>query len=52
MVCLMSAGEVVRLTKMGSYRMEAAAGAVLLLLALALAAFWACDRMGRGDAGA
>ncbi len=35
---------------MGSYRMEAAAGAALLLLALALAAFWACDRMGRRDA--
>ena len=35
---------------MGSYRMEAAAGAALLLLALALAAFWACDRMGRRHA--
>ena len=35
---------------MGSYRIEAAAGAALLLLALALAAFWICDRMGRRHA--
>lgn len=35
---------------MGAYRMEAAAGAALLLLALSLIAFWLCDRWGRGDA--
>jgi thiamine transport system permease protein len=35
---------------MGAYRMEAAAGAALLLLALSFAAFWICDRGGRGDA--
>ncbi|MEM6940876.1 MAG: thiamine/thiamine pyrophosphate ABC transporter permease ThiP [Pseudomonadota bacterium] len=32
---------------MGAYRMEAAAGAALLLLMMALAIFWACDRGGR-----
>jgi len=32
---------------MGAYRMEAAAGAALILLALALGIFWACDRGGR-----
>jgi thiamine transport system permease protein len=32
---------------MGAYRMEAAAGAALLLLAMALAVFWLCDRGGR-----
>ncbi|MCV6584465.1 MAG: thiamine/thiamine pyrophosphate ABC transporter permease ThiP [Marinibacterium sp.] len=37
---------------MGAYRMEAAAGAALLLLVLSLAAFWICDRGGRGHAGA
>ena len=37
---------------MGAYRMEAAAGAALLLLALALGAFWICDRGGRRDADA
>ena len=35
---------------MGAYRMEAAAGAALLLLALTLGAFWICDRGGRVDA--
>jgi thiamine transport system permease protein len=35
---------------MGAYRMEAAAGAALMLLALSLAAFWICDRGGRGNA--
>ncbi len=35
---------------MGAYRMEAAAGAALLLLALSFAAFWICDRGGRGNA--
>ncbi len=35
---------------MAAYRMEDAAGAALLLLALALAAFWLCDRGGRADA--
>ena len=37
---------------MGAYRMEAAAGAGLLLLALTLAAFWLCDRGGRVNADA
>jgi thiamine transport system permease protein len=32
---------------MGAYRMEAAAGAALLLLMLALGIFWACERGGR-----
>jgi thiamine transport system permease protein len=32
---------------MGAYRMEAAAGAALILLALALGLFWACDKGGR-----
>jgi thiamine transport system permease protein len=32
---------------MGAYRMEAAAGAALLLLAMSLALFWAFDRGGR-----
>ena len=32
---------------MGAYQMEAAAGAALLLLALALGLFWICDRGGR-----
>jgi thiamine transport system permease protein len=32
---------------MGAYQMEAAAGAALLLLVMALAIFWACDRGGR-----
>jgi len=35
---------------MGAYRMEAAAGAGLLLLALSLGLFWLFDRGGRGDA--
>lgn len=35
---------------MGSYRMEAAAGAALLLLALSMGAFWALDRGGRWHA--
>ena len=35
---------------MGAYRMEAAAGAALLLLALTLGVFWLCDRGGRVDA--
>ena len=35
---------------MGAYRMEAAAGAALLLLGLSLAAFWLCDQGGRGNA--
>lgn len=33
---------------MGAYRMEAAAGAALLLLAMSLALFWVFDRGGRG----
>jgi thiamine transport system permease protein len=36
---------------MGAYRMEDAAGAAVLLLALSLAAFWLLDRGGRADAG-
>ncbi|MEO0745272.1 MAG: thiamine/thiamine pyrophosphate ABC transporter permease ThiP, partial [Pseudomonadota bacterium] len=32
---------------LGSYRTDAAAGAALLLLALALAMFWICDTWGR-----
>jgi thiamine transport system permease protein len=35
---------------MGAYRMEAAAGAALLLLALSMAAFWLIDRGGRRHA--
>ena len=35
---------------MGAYRMDAAAGAALLLLALTLGIFWLCDRGGRVDA--
>nr|WP_322867717.1 thiamine/thiamine pyrophosphate ABC transporter permease ThiP [Aquicoccus sp. G2-2]MEA1115042.1 thiamine/thiamine pyrophosphate ABC transporter permease ThiP [Aquicoccus sp. G2-2] len=34
---------------MGAYRMDAAAGAGLLLLAISLALFWLFDRGGRGD---
>ena len=37
---------------MGAYRMDDAAGAAVLLLALSLAAFWAMDRGGRMDADA
>ncbi|MCO6384298.1 thiamine/thiamine pyrophosphate ABC transporter permease ThiP [Oceanicola sp. 502str15] len=37
---------------MASYRIEQAAGAALLLLALSLTLFWAFDRGGRADAGA
>ncbi len=37
---------------MGSYQMEAAAGAALLLMALSLGLFWLCDRGGRVDVGA
>lgn len=37
---------------MGAYRMEQAAGAALLLLALSLALFWAFDRGGRANAAA
>jgi ABC-type Fe3+ transport system, permease component len=33
---------------MGAYRMEAAAGAALLLAGLSLGLFWAFDRGGRG----
>jgi thiamine transport system permease protein len=40
--------EVFRL--MGAYRMEAASGAALLLLALSLGVFWVIDRGGRADA--
>ena len=35
---------------MGSYQMEAAAGAALLLLILALGLFWICDKGGRWHA--
>ncbi|MDX8353165.1 thiamine/thiamine pyrophosphate ABC transporter permease ThiP [Cognatiyoonia sp. IB215182] len=35
---------------MGAYRMEAAASAALVLLALSLSLFWICDRGGRTDA--
>ncbi|MEP5631139.1 MAG: thiamine/thiamine pyrophosphate ABC transporter permease ThiP [Tateyamaria sp.] len=35
---------------MGSYRTDAAAGAALVLLALALAMFWVCDAWGRRHA--
>jgi thiamine transport system permease protein len=35
---------------MGAYRMDAAASAALLLVALSLALFWICDRGGRTDA--
>ncbi len=35
---------------MGAYRMDAAAGAALLLLALSLGLFWICDQGGRGNA--
>ena len=35
---------------MGSYRMETAASAALLLLAISLFLFWICDRGGRADA--
>lgn len=35
---------------MGSYRMEEAAGAALLLLVLSLGLFWGFDRLGRGRA--
>ena len=35
---------------MGAYRMETAASAALLLLALSLLVFWICDRGGREDA--
>lgn len=34
---------------MGAFRMEAAAGAALILLVLSFAAFWLCDRGGRID---
>ncbi|MDF3414863.1 thiamine/thiamine pyrophosphate ABC transporter permease ThiP [Sulfitobacter sp. M57] len=37
---------------MGAYQMEAAAGAALVLLVLALGIFWACDAMGRRYAAA
>ncbi len=37
---------------MGSYQMEAAAGAALILLTLALGAFWVCEWGGRRHAGA
>jgi thiamine transport system permease protein len=32
---------------MGAYRMDAAAGAALLLLTLSLGIFWICDKGGR-----
>jgi thiamine transport system permease protein len=35
---------------MGSYRTDAAAGAALLLLAMALGLFWICDTWGRRHA--
>lgn len=37
---------------MGAYQMEAAAGAALVLLVMALGIFWACDAMGRRYAAA
>ncbi|MBD3764010.1 MAG: thiamine/thiamine pyrophosphate ABC transporter permease ThiP [Rhodobacterales bacterium] len=37
---------------MGAYRMQAAAGAALVLVALSFALFFLCDRWGRGDAAA
>jgi len=37
---------------MGRYQIEAAAGAALILLVMALALFWICDRVGRYDRGA
>jgi thiamine transport system permease protein len=37
---------------MGAYRMESAAGAALLLLALSLGLFWIFDRGGRVNADA
>jgi thiamine transport system permease protein len=37
---------------MGAYRMDAAAGAAVLLLVLSLAIFWVFDRVGRADAAA
>ncbi len=37
---------------MGSYQMDAAAGAALLLLAMSLGLFWALDRKGQADADA
>jgi thiamine transport system permease protein len=37
---------------MSAYRMEDATAAALVLVALALAAFWICDRWGRGNADA
>lgn len=37
---------------MTAYRQDDAAGAALLLLAVSLALFWACDRWGRGHAAA
>ncbi len=35
---------------MGSYQMQAAAGAAVLLLVMALGVFWICDRGGRWHA--
>ena len=35
---------------MGAYRMDAAAGAALVLLVLSYALFWVCDRGGHVDA--
>ena len=35
---------------MGAYRMEAASGAALLLMALAFGTFWLCDQKGRSHA--
>ena len=35
---------------MGAYRMEAAAGAALLLLVLSFVIFWICDQGGRVNA--
>lgn len=35
---------------MGAYRMETAASAALLLVAISFALFWVCDRWGRADA--